>query len=194
MQAPFSQVEQVLAPFYAQPHRHYHTLLHVGALLRGLQQHSHLANDLDAISLAIWFHDAIYDPAQQDNEERSALLAERSLREWGAEESLVRRVAAMVRATARHEWRDGASDTALFLDLDLGILAAPPDSYDRYASQIAQEYVWVLPELYRAGRTKVLQGFLSRSTIFFTPALAERWNDQARQNLQRELAALISAS
>ncbi len=190
----FDQAEAVLAPLYGEPHRHYHTLTHIDGMLLGLDACLHQARQPDLIRLAIWFHDAIYDPTQQDNEEQSALLAERSLREWGAEESLIRRVAAMVRATARHEWLDGEPDTALFLDLDLGILAAPPDSSDRYAKQVAQEYAWVPPELYRAGRIKVLQGFLNRPTIFFTPALAEQLDAWARQNLHRELASLISAS
>src|SRR5258708_12499884 len=58
---------------YAEPHRHYHTIEHVRALLP-------LVSGIDA-SLAVWFHDAIYDTARTDNEERSAELAAMALSE-----------------------------------------------------------------------------------------------------------------
>ncbi len=190
MQAQLLRAEQALTPLYLQPHRHYHTLQHVEALLEGLNAHLHLARDPDVIRLAVWFHDAIYDPTRQDNEEQSAQLAVRSLLDWGAPAALAECVAAMVRATAKHEWLDGQPDTALLLDLDLGILAADGVVYDRYTSQIRLEYAWVPDDLYRVGRARLLESFLLRSSIYFTPSLANQWGQPARSNLQRELAQL----
>lgn len=189
-----TQAQNLLSPLYEESSRAYHGLCHIRALLERLSEQRALAKAPLSIELAIWFHDAVYDTMRHDNEEQSAQLAERYLPEWGCAPDLVASVASKVRATQRHEWLDGDSDTALFLDIDLSVLAARADVYDSYASQVAQEYAWVPPELYRAGRIKVLQGFLSRPTTFFTPALAEQWDVLARQNLQRELAALISAS
>ena len=59
---------------YAEPHRHYHTLDHIADLLRLLEKHGGVS-DADAVKLAILFHDAVYDPARQDNEAASARLA-----------------------------------------------------------------------------------------------------------------------
>lgn len=157
-----------------------------------LRTHQHHAQDPLAIALAIWFHDAIYDPLRGDNEERSALLAHDTLSAWGCSEALVRSVVAKVRATAGHTWTDGDPDTALFLDLDLSILGTAPEVYQRYTEQIAHEYAWVPPEMYRARRAAVLHDFLNRPTLYFTPALRALWEAPARLNLQRELTHLVN--
>jgi predicted metal-dependent HD superfamily phosphohydrolase len=45
---------------------------------------------------------------------------------------------------------------------------------------------------YRAGRTAILRRFLNRPAIYSTPLLFERYEQQARSNLQRAVAALQS--
>ena len=185
---------QQLRPRYAEPHRAYHGLSHIEALLHLQNEHRDLIQDHMAFTLAIWFHDAIYDTAQADNEARSALLAGEMLSQAGMAPALIDSVQRKVRATHRHEWTDGDADTAVFLDLDLGILAAPPEAYDRYARQIAQEYAWVPEAAYRSGRAKVLQAFADRPLVYFTPTLRMLWEDQARANLARELAFLTSSA
>lgn len=179
-----------LTPLYQQPHRAYHGLAHVEALLAAQARWAHLVQEPLALSLAIWFHDAIYDTTAADNEARSAELAASCLSEWGQPPGLIAQVRTMIEATHRHEWTDGRADTALFLDLDLGILAVPAPAYDRYSQQVAQEYAWVPPAAYRQGRARVLQAFVQRPHIYFTPALRALWESDARANLQRELACL----
>ena len=57
-----------------EPHRYYHNLQHI---------HDMLLNDNLIINgLTIWYHDAIYDPKRNDNEERSAELAESELKDY----------------------------------------------------------------------------------------------------------------
>jgi predicted metal-dependent HD superfamily phosphohydrolase len=58
---------------YSSPERHYHTLMHIEAMLELLPQPS------PALVLAVWFHDAVYDTHSADNEERSAALADEML-------------------------------------------------------------------------------------------------------------------
>lgn len=185
-------IHQALTQRYAEPHRAYHGMGHIEALLQGQFTYRDLIQDQRAVMLAIWFHDAIYDTQQHDNEERSAVLAGEMLHQAGADAALIDSVQRKVRATHRHEWTDGDPDTAVFLDLDLGILAASPEAYDRYAKQVAQEYAWVPEPAYKQGRAKVLQAFLDRPQIYFTPALRAKWEDSARANLKRELAALTA--
>ncbi|MBI5926995.1 MAG: metal-dependent phosphohydrolase [Aquabacterium sp.] len=185
-------IRQQLTQRYEEPHRAYHGMAHIEALLQGQLAHRDLIRDHQAVMLAIWFHDAVYDTHQHDNEERSALLAGDMLAQAGASPALIDSVQRKVRATHRHEWTDGDTDTAVFLDLDLGILAASPDAYDRYAGQVAQEYNWVPEQAYKAGRAKVLQAFVDRPQVYFTPALQALWEDQARANLQREIATLTA--
>ena len=186
-----TQVQNLLSPLYEESSRAYHGLCHIRALLKRLSEQRALAKAPLSIELAIWFHDAVYDTTRHDNEEQSAQLAERYLPEWGCAPDLVASVASKVRATQRHEWLDGDSDTALFLDLDLSVLAARADVYDSYAEQVAKEYAWVPEVLYQQGRAQVLAGFLQRDHIYFTPSLRLLWEPAARANLQRELSRLV---
>ena len=76
------------------------------------------------------------------------------------------------------------------MDIDLAILGQLPALYQIYEAQIRQEYAWVPAPLYRAGRAKVLNGFLARPAIFHTPVFWQRFEAAARVNLQWALAQL----
>ena len=61
---------------YTQPHRRYHTMEHIEAVLREFDDARHLAKDPDLMEFALVMHDAIYNPRRDDNEERSAEFAD----------------------------------------------------------------------------------------------------------------------
>ena len=64
---------------WAEPHRAYHDLAHLSEVLERVDLLAAEADRPDAVRLAAWFHDAVYDPTADDNEERSAHVAETSL-------------------------------------------------------------------------------------------------------------------
>ena len=78
---------------YAEPHRRYHTLAHLEAVLDLVDEFAGEADDPDLVRLAAWFHDAVYDPQRDDNEERSAVLAERMLADTSLEPARAQEVA-----------------------------------------------------------------------------------------------------
>ena len=78
----------------------------------------------------------------------------------------------------------------MLCDIDLSVLGADAERYDRYAEAIRKEYSWVSAEDYRAGRTQVLKSFLSRPSVYSTPPCKQCWEIQARLNLDRELQSL----
>jgi predicted metal-dependent HD superfamily phosphohydrolase len=177
---------------YCEPHRHYHTLDHIAALLALLGGHAYGARDRDALTLAILFHDVVYDPARQDNEQASAALAARRLVHLGFAPDLVAKVARYILAT-RHDVPAGSiedTDLALLLDLDLSILAAAHEEYRAYAQAVRREYAFVPDLLYRPGRRRVLEGLLARERIYATDSLSARWEQPARTNLAAEIAEL----
>ncbi len=181
-----------LASAYGRPHRHYHTLDHIAALLELLDRHGGELVDRDTVALAILFHDAVYAPARQDNEEASAALATERLNGLGLPHERTSEVARGILAT-RHKEDDAAADqpgVGLLLDLDLSILAAAPTEYRAYAAAIRREYAFAPDAVYRPGRRRVLEGFLARERIYRTDRLRALWEGPARANLAGEIAEL----
>ena len=170
---------------YAEPHRHYHDQRHLREVLDAVDRLGHHADELEAVRLAAWFHDAVYDPRADDNEDRSAAMAQASLPPQLADE-----VARLVRLTAQHDPAPGDRDGAVLCDADLAILGADERRYDEYAADVRKEYAHVSEQAFRAGRAAVLRGLLARERLYRTSTAYELWEEQARANLRRELSAL----
>ncbi len=177
---------------YREPHRAYHTVEHIAALLALFELHGASAQNPDAVQLAILYHDVVYDPRRSDNEAVSAQVAARDLTELGIASPLVARVAALVLATQHGVHAPDLTDTdlSLLLDLDLSVLAASPSDYDAYSAAIRHEYAHVLGLLYRPGRRRVLEKFLATDQLYLTPTLKTAWENAARLNLAREISNL----
>jgi len=61
---------------WKEPHRRWHGLHHLGALLRCIEADPDLSeSDREMLGYVALFHDAVYAPLKQDNEEESARLA-----------------------------------------------------------------------------------------------------------------------
>jgi predicted metal-dependent HD superfamily phosphohydrolase len=176
-----------LAPLLAawgEPHRHYHTVDHLAACLADLDRWRILARDPVAVELALWFHDAVYDPKAHDNEERSAAWAQRFCAQAGL--ACGDALAALI-AVTRHGPAPAAGDAALVVDIDLAVLAADGAAYDAYAAAVRREYGFVPDAEFRSGRAAVLRGFLERPAIYTTSAIHDLRERRARANLRREL-------
>jgi predicted metal-dependent HD superfamily phosphohydrolase len=182
-----------LVSAYSQPHRHYHTLQHLRECLAHGEAASMLARRPAEVELALWFHDAVYEPQRDDNEARSAEWARASVLAAGCAEALAQRVAAMVLATQAHELSSD-NDTQLLLDIDLAILGASPSRFAEYERQVRAEYAHVPDAAFRAGRARVLEGFLARPRVYGTAAFHDALEARARENLGQALAALQTAS
>lgn len=178
-----------LAERYGEPHRAYHTLAHVARCLWELDHARLLAERADEVELALWFHDAIYDPHASDNEARSAAWAARWLDAGGVAAESVARVAALIQATD-HRASPPPGDASLVVDVDLTILGAPEEEFDAYERQIRREYAFLPEPAFRAGRRGVLERFLARPRLYATPLFHARYEQAARANLARSLARL----
>lgn len=183
---------QELEAAYAEPHRAYHMLDHIAAVLDLLAVHGADALDRDSLVLAILFHDVVYDPARSDNESASADLAVSRLTALGLPAAMIDKVKRLIIATQHGAsvGSDSPSDTALLLDLDLSVLAAPAGDYRAYAQAIRREYADYPDALYGPGRVKVLRAFLARQHIYLTASLRTLWEASARANLADEIAGL----
>lgn len=181
---------QHLIARWSEPHRRYHTVDHLIAVLDRVDELAHHADDPDAVRLAAWFHDAVYLPERSTNEERSARLAERALPEAGLAPARTAEVARLVRLTIDHDPADEDHNGRVLCDADLAVLAGGPQAYAAYAAAVREEYAFVPDEVFRTGRADVLRQLLSLERLFKTPTGHDRWEAVARRNLATELELL----
>lgn len=174
---------------WSESHRKHHDVTHLNELLDAiaLLAADGLAFDREAVELAAWFHDAIYEIGRDDNEDRSADLARRLL-----DDSPVRdEVARLVLATKTHKVDADDLNGAALSDADLSVLGAAPDRYRRYADAVRAEYRNIPDDVYRPARARILTDLLS-GAVFHTEPGRHRWEAQARRNVTAEIAALTS--
>lgn len=174
---------------WSEPVRHYHSLQHLRECLELFDAMRDAAHRPAEVQLALWFHDAVYDPRRKDNEERSAQWAVEAVRDAGLPAKTGDSVHALVMATKAHEpARD--PDTQLLVDIDLAILGSPPERFAESTAQVREEYAHLEEREWREGRARVLQAFLDRPSIYVTPRLSAARERQARENLSQALRAL----
>lgn len=194
---------------YEQPHRKYHTSVHLSEMLTALKtlyKRHHTATPR-AVLLAAWFHDAVYEANPGDDEAASADLARTALTPLASTGFLTNRevtaIAHLIELTASHQLADGTeeytsgaltrADAAFFLDADLAILAADSPRYTRYVAGVRAEYAHYTPDAFTRGRAAILQGFLNRTAIYASDTAHLLWDAPARLNLRTELEGYRAA-
>ena len=176
---------------YGEPHRHYHDERHLKECLAELDWLNGLSErDRRLLKWAILWHDAVYEPGQQDNEERSAELARRELTRCGVADEDADEVARLIRATEFHRADPGDALGRLIVSVDLAILGSDSARYAEYTAGVRQEYSHVPDELWRTGRALVLNRLLEADPLYPDPEFHARLEAQARDNMQAELRAL----
>lgn len=181
-----TELRDRLLEAYADPARGYHDRRHLAEVLEHLDELMPAGHPTrDAVLLAAWFHDAVHDGAD-DDEQRSADLAAREL----AGTPVADEVARLVLLTRSHRPGDDDLDGQLLCDADLAVLASGPERYADYTAGVRAEYADVPDPAFRAGRRSILQDLLDKPTLFHTPAARESWEDRARANVRAEIEQL----
>lgn len=180
-----------LATAYSESHRAYHTQQHLAECLdkldwataHGLPQSTALAE------VALWYHDAVYQPRAKDNELKSAEWANRFLSQLGVDPDLCRCVHSLIMATCHGEMPTGALHQ-LVVDIDLSVLGSEEERFEEYESQVRQEYRWVPWFLYKKKRQEILDHFLDLPRLYQTELFYTEYEQRARSNLKRSIAEL----
>jgi predicted metal-dependent HD superfamily phosphohydrolase len=174
-----------LVKAYSEPQRAYHSLQHLTECLCVFDEVKGFMQQPDLIEVALWFHDAVYDPKRGDNEALSAEMAVAAI----TGQTIASEVERLIMLTKSHQPGSGPDD-AWIIDIDLSIFAQPRDRVLEYERQIREEYQWVPEEVYREKRCEILRGFLERERIYHTHWAAERYEKPAREGLHQLLAQL----
>ncbi|WP_309043847.1 HD domain-containing protein [Marinobacter sediminicola] len=174
---------------YSEKGRHYHTLEHVSACLRHLDNCSAKIEHPREVELALWFHDAIYKPLSSKNELESADWAASFLAESGASAEEIDRVHRLIIVT-EHDVPTQSRDESILVDIDLSILGAAPERYEIFEQGVRKEYRLVPAFIYRKKRAAVLRGFIERPQIYTSGIFPEASERQARENLSNAVSKL----
>lgn len=191
----------ILDAAYSEPHRKYHSHKHILTLLEKLEKYTGAARKPSRIAHAVLWHDVVYKTyetkdgtntvhrADSVNVEDSARLFEKhsSSLPWKDRESIL----LMIRSTSGHvlnlppdhlDW----NDTALFLDLDLSVLALPYEEFSSCTDDIRFEYPHIDDHNFCLGRANFLDSYRLKERLFFHPETSREFDDIARRNMQRE--------
>jgi predicted metal-dependent HD superfamily phosphohydrolase len=189
---------------YANPERGYHSWSHISDLLESFEQVSGFATRPDLITMAIFWHDAVYITQTANHERRddlsnvrdsAALFAEYTLLdapEAQAVEELIMATADHLGTIASREHYPGFSkDLDLFVDLDLSTLAAPWSRFAVNFEAIRFEFSWVPNAAFNAAQGAFLLKLLtSEDKLFRRSETIRRWRGDAVTNIKRCLANL----
>ena len=184
----FSEPQKVfnkLIAAYSEKQRAYHTLQHLYECLVLLKSIQADLIDAHAVELALWFHDAVYDPQAKDNELKSAELFEQYLIQ-DLSIDIVQKIKRWILATHKHALTDEL-DLQFLLDIDLAILAASSERFAEYEQQIQQEYAWVDPDIYLIKRKQVLAHFYQTEPLYQTEYFQQNFEQKAKENLKFKL-------
>jgi predicted metal-dependent HD superfamily phosphohydrolase len=167
---------------YSGPQRHYHNLEHI---FHGFYQHRAFLGQMTPVNFFAWmYHDSVYDPLAQDNEEQSADIFEQDNALIGLAAAQSDEVVRLILATKHLDEKN------VVTDIDLCGLGLEPGAYDANTARIRREYMCVSDERWNEGRRGFIQRFLAAEHLFFTPAFREAFEGLAKANLGRELAEL----
>lgn len=171
--------------------RHYHNLSHIKNMLSLSEIVRDSITDINTFLFAIWYHDIIYKPIRKDNEEKSASFALKRLKTLNINEQKLGNIQNLIVSTKKHDivLMDN-SDNAFLLDIDLSVLGSDWDTYKKYTQNIRNEYAIYPDFMYTKGRKNVLKHFLERKTLYFTKVFQDKFEEQARENLKKEIELL----
>ena len=178
----------ILTEAYMEPHRKYHTLDHITRMFNTARDHKLTLTDEQYI--AIWFHDFIYWPQSQVNEEMSAQYCVEFLQDHPSFNNYIVEISSSTVARIITDTKDHIAthpQSGLVIDLDLAGLADPFFKYMETGKLIREEYSHLSDEQWAEGRIKFINKFLGRKQIFQTAWGLDHFERKAFGNLTTEL-------
>lgn len=176
-QSQFDAFFDTVLKKYSESQRHYHTIKHIIDCLTKLHEYFlemiESQRDLAVITIALVYHDVIYDVHKEDNEVKSAELAESHLTTLGVLKKEIDDVYALIIATIAHEHDKPPQSQGTYsflrdvlIDIDMSILSSERDLYVLYAQEVALEYAFLGKTVYRKRRKEVLSGILDNKHVY----------------------------
>lgn len=148
-----------LLTMWNESHRYYHNQTHLSDLITQINENKSKFSEkeYDKLILCAIFHDIVYDPLRNDNEEVSAEFFINCCSDKSNKDLL--EVKQMILDTKTHE--SSSKLSAVFNKFDMNIVERDLDSLLEWESGIKNEFS-VYGELYKEGRLKFLETLLDK--------------------------------
>ncbi len=173
---------------YSHPHRHYHDLRHILACLRHFDTISDQLTWPDAVEMALWFHDVIWEPDADDNERRSAELF-LGCAEGDADTNFLEVVHNLVMMTV-HPSEPQSVDEQFTVDIDLASFGLPWEEFIRLGELVRNEFPHVSDRDFDSDQLRIFEMLASRPYFYFTEFFRSRYDATAQSNLRRRITQL----
>lgn len=151
----------ILLSMWNESHRSYHTQNHLLELIEQINEHKSKLSQTqyEKLMLCAIFHDIVYDPMRQDNEEKSAEFFINCCSEKNNSDLL--EIKQMILDTKTHESKTELSE--LFNYFDMSVVRSDYDHLLEWEKGIGEEFVPVYGnENYKAGRIQFLESLLDK--------------------------------
>lgn len=186
-----AELFDVIHTLYASDGRHYHTPAHIEHCLSRFDMCRNHMDHPDEVELALWYHDAVYDPRATDNEERSAeLFVGHAAQDFDPQ--AVRRIQELILYTTHRELPT-ENDQKLMVDIDLSGFGLPWEDFARDSRAVRAEFTHMSDAEFYGGQIRFLNSLVARDRFFASDFFYQRYEQQARENVDRTLKRLREA-
>ena len=144
---------------------------------------NYLQNYKNEFLISIFFHDIIYIPSRNDNEEKSIDIFNKFYTEIKSENLNKEKVIEFISNTKHHllPLNNNSEEINYFMDMDMEIIAE--DNWEDYENKIRKEYCYCNDIEYKDKRKQFLQSLLNKDKIFRTKLFYNTYEQKARINL-----------
>lgn len=177
-----------LYSYYSSDERYYHSTGHIHFCLTQFDQVKRYLDSPDAVEMAIWFHDVIYERGACDNEYQSALF----FKEYVAQKltpEFTEQVYNLILDTT-HKHTPTTQDGQYLADIDLSSMALPWQEFMRDSSNVRAECNHLCDKEFYPKQLAFLESLLARQQFFYTDFFQQQHGGQAQGNLQRLIKQL----
>ena len=151
----------MLLDMWNESHRHYHNLDHLNDVVSQINTFYNESNcskkDHEKLLLTALFHDIVYDPLKNDNEEKSAEFFNNCCLEKNQDTEDIKN---MILDTKAHNASTNLS--VLFNKFDMNIVERGIDELMQWESGIYNEYKIYGNDAYKQGRVKFLESLVDK--------------------------------
>ena len=177
---------ELLLSLHNDPARRVHTAQHLLDCFAKLKHWHRETQSFHQVAMAIWFHDALFDPQRHDNEARSARLASERLLASKVAPDTAQGIRELIISTRPGEQLQ-TCEARLLHDIDRAVLGTSEELYNRYERNLRYENSHVGDFIYRRKRIEQLQALLTKTQLYLTESAQGELQTQAIFNIKRWL-------